>query len=171
MCLGPFRNRYNISMDIIKAEAEIKALMRQHGLIGWGWRFEYDNSVRRFGYCYGRKLLITMSRHLVSLNEWAVIKNAALHEIAHALAGVEAGHSEKWRQVALSIGCSGTRLYDGAVVNRPTHRYIATCPRCNEIYKRHRIRVNTSCGKCSGGHYNPNYRLEYTEVKNEKESA
>ena len=38
--------------------------------------------------------------------------NTILHEIAHAIAGFEAGHGLQWASVAASIGCNARRCLD-----------------------------------------------------------
>lgn len=37
------------------------------------------------------------------------IKNTVLHEIAHAIAGPDAGHGPRWKEIARRIGCNAKR--------------------------------------------------------------
>lgn len=137
-------------------------LMVKHGLINSGWKFEYDNARRRFGCCKHRSKRITVSKHLVSLNDEARVKNTILHEIAHALVGCGHGHDWVWKRKAIEIGCDGERCYSSAKVTTPESKYIAECHGCGKIHKKHRAtRVSSSCGECSGGRYNPTFKLDY----------
>ena len=79
-------------------------LMREHRVPG-DWLFEFDRSKVRFGRChYGRKE-ISLSRHLVELNDEAEVRETILHEIAHALAP----WGWAWAEVAASGGSDWLR--------------------------------------------------------------
>jgi predicted SprT family Zn-dependent metalloprotease len=138
------------------------ALMEKHGLVNQGWRFKFDNARRRFGVCKHRSKVIGLSQHLVALNDEAKVKDTILHEIAHALVGRGHGHDSVWKRKALEIGCNGERCYDSNKVSMPQSKYIAVCVGCNETHKKHRMtKTSSSCGACSGGKYNPSYKLEW----------
>lgn len=150
-------------MRLAEARAIATAAMREHGLIdneigGQDWGFEFDSSKRRFGACHWATRKITLSRKLVLLNDMATVKDTILHEIAHALAGARNGHNYKWRNIATTIGCDGSRTYDSMAVKTPPAKYLGKCPNCPFTIRRHR-RSNGSCPRCSGGRYNPAYRL------------
>jgi predicted SprT family Zn-dependent metalloprotease len=113
-------------------------LMREHGLMDNGWRFALDNAKNRAGCCHFDPcdLRITMSRDYIEgwLREgdegYAHIENTILHEIAHAIAGLAAGHGPRWKRVAQSIGCTADRCGERA----PTQakgRYEAVCYNCD----------------------------------------
>lgn len=92
-------------MDLDTAESNAWYLLRKHGLISW--RFEYSFTKKRFGQCdYARKT-ITLSNLLVAINDWKVVEDVILHEIAHALVGSIHGHNRVWLIKAIQIGCSG----------------------------------------------------------------
>ena len=84
--------------------------------------FAWDRAVKRAGVCKFRPVpggpsvpfLITLSRPIFSHSEEArrEARDTLLHEIAHALAGIAAGHGPAWRQVARSLGCSTERCHD-----------------------------------------------------------
>jgi predicted SprT family Zn-dependent metalloprotease len=133
-------------MEIKKAEMIAKDLMVFHRLENWS--FEFDNAVRRFGCCRLLKRIISLSKHLTSMNDEHEVINVVLHEIAHALAPKTAHHGPEWKEIAVSIGCSGDRCYDAAVVARPAPQFMGVCPKCYYTIKRHR-RKNISCGRCS----------------------
>jgi len=148
-------------MELNEAKKLAFGLMTKHGLITNGWSFVFDDSRRRFGACNYRYKLIKLSKHLVSLNDEANVKNTILHEIAHALTPNH-GHDWVWRAKAMEIGCTGDRCYDSRTIKTPELRYIAICPSCKHTHKKHR-KTNSisSCGYCSGGKYNPTYKLEW----------
>lgn len=153
-------------MQLTDAKNLAIQLMNQHGLLDKNWSFEFDNARRRFGVCNYRYKRIGLSKHLVSLNDESQVRDTILHEIAHALVGAKHGHDYVWRTKAIEIGCDGQRCYSSNVVETPESRYIATCNGCGEVFKRHKMTqkmrfINSSCASCSGGRYNPVYRLEW----------
>jgi predicted SprT family Zn-dependent metalloprotease len=131
-------------------------LMKAHGLRGWS--FAFDRAVTRFGSCNERRRRITLSAKLTELNDAAAVRDTILHEIAHALVGIRAGHGPKWRKTALAIGCNGQRCY-GDEVRAPAAKFIGTCPTCG--YKLHRLRRRrVSCGKCDR-RFNPGHLIAW----------
>jgi hypothetical protein len=152
-------------MELIKAKELALELMKFHGLTEKGWRFEFDNAKRRFGVCRYRTKTIGLSKHLVSLNEVARVKNTILHEIAHALTPGH-HHDFVWRTKAIEIGCDGNRCYSSDEVERPQGNFIAVCVGCgHEHYKFRTPKRTSSCGKCSRV-FNPNTILKWERVKN-----
>ncbi|MGZ0017562.1 SprT-like domain-containing protein [Yeosuana sp. AK3] len=148
-------------MDLMEARELALELMKQHGL-EYRFRFEFDNAKRRFGSCRFNPRFITLSKHLVQLNDYNVVRNVILHEIAHALVGPNNGHNWVWRQTAIEIGCDGNRCYCLENTTTVERTLIANCPNCGIEYGRFRKpRKQYSCGKCSGGTFNKNYLLEY----------
>lgn len=149
-------------MELSVAQELAINLMEKHGLIDKGWQFEFDNARRRFGVCRFRNKRIGLSKNLVNLNDEAKVKDTILHEIAHALVGSKHGHDWVWRRKAIEIGCNGERCYNSKEVNMPQSKYIAECNGCGYTHKKHRTpKKSSSCGKCSGGRYNPTYKLEW----------
>ena len=147
-------------MNLIKTEKLANELLKKHGLINKGWRFEFDNAPRRFGCCKYRSKRITLSKKLTELNDEENVLDTILHEIAHALTPGH-HHDSVWRTKALEIGCDGNRCYSSDEVVTPESKYIAKCSGCGMIHKKHRQPKNTSsCGKCDRK-YNPTYKLTY----------
>lgn len=139
-------------------------LMNQHGIIENGWRFEFDNAKRRFGCCKYSSRRITLSVHLTELNDVSRVKNTILHEIAHALCPRQ-GHNHIWIMKAIEIGCDGNRCYSSSEVETIKGNYTATCFNCQKTYNRFKKqKYEQSCGKCSGGKYNPTYKLNWEKV-------
>lgn len=149
-------------MNLISVIKLAKSLMDEHGLTKNGWVFKFDNSKKRFGCCNYTRKKISLSKDLCVLNSEHDVKDTILHEIAHALVGHSHGHDNVWKQKALSIGCNGERCYSSENVMQPDSKYFAICSGCGYEHKKHRApRKNASCGFCSGGKYNSNFKLNY----------
>jgi predicted SprT family Zn-dependent metalloprotease len=132
-------------VQLCDAEKLAWELMQQHGLVP-RWKFVFDRAIRRFGSCNERKRLITLSARLTEMNSEYQVRDTILHEIAHALAGVRAGHGRKWRRVASIIGCNARSCY-GDEVRQPPGKFVGQCPTCGyEVHRARRRRV--SCGRC-----------------------
>lgn len=106
-------------MQLVDADNLAMQLMWEHGLdIESGWGFQFDNARRRFGLCNYRTKTISLSAPLTLLNEEESVRQTLLHEIAHALVPAGEHHGSVWRAKAISIGHSGNRCYDSAVVKK-----------------------------------------------------
>lgn len=140
-------------MDLIAAETLAVFLMKRHKLIDKGWTFKYDNAVKRFGVCRFRSKTIGLSKKMVLLNEKEKVMDTILHEIAHAIAGYEAGHGEIWKHVCIQIGAKPNRYYNPAKTNMVELKYYAKCGACGKEHQKARL-VNKlkkrSC-KCQVG--------------------
>lgn len=141
-----------LSAKALWARDQALALMLKHGLCGW--KFGFDHSRRRAGFCRalpGQPGVITLSVYFVDLNAEAEILDTILHEIAHALVGIGHGHDEVWQEKCLEIGARPERCYDGARVRMPHGRWVATCPGCGQVFRRHRrprVLTGWSCRRC-----------------------
>ena len=72
-----------------------RRLMDQHGLTGW--TFAFGEARRRLGHCHFQDRMIRISRTHALEGSGEQIQDTVLHEIAHAIAGYEAGHGPLWR--------------------------------------------------------------------------
>jgi predicted SprT family Zn-dependent metalloprotease len=149
-------------MKLSSATKIAMTLMKEHGLLTQGWKFTYDRAVRRFGLCSYKEKTISLSKHLVELNDEKQMIDTMLHEIAHALVGKGHGHNRTWQRQAVSIGCSGTRCYGREVV-RPKAKYSLTCPNCSRVTTRSKLCSGLACGACcrqyNGGKYSAAYQF------------
>lgn len=151
-------------MELNVAKNMAITYMEQYGLLEKGWYFEFDNAKRRFGCCFYDHKKITLSSHLVKLNDVKDVKDTILHEIAHALCPGE-NHNEVWRKKAIEIGCDGKRCYDSNEVKTLDGNYRSTCNNCNRTFKRFRKPTyKQSCGKCSGSTFNSKYILNWEKI-------
>ena len=135
------------------------------------YTFKFDNAKRRLGCCKYSRKEITLSRPLCLENLDKLhtqLKDAILHEIAHALClrvyGVRRGrgHGKNWVSIAKQIGCNGERCYSSSDIKRAKSKYILKCNTCNYERPKHRLKmgISYSCGKCSPNTYNPKFVLE-----------
>ncbi len=121
-------------MDFNDADALVRSLMDEHKLHGWSFR--YNRGKRTLGMCdYGQKR-IELSKYFVAHNDEPAVRDTALHEIAHALAGEKAGHGPKWKAVCRRIGAKPERIDRTAVM--PKGHWSATCPNCGAVHRRFR---------------------------------
>lgn len=134
-------------MDAYKAKQLALDLMRDHGLLDAGWRFDWSRGKRQLGIAErrqkrgeqgGEEKVIKLSYHLVTLNGEDEVRETILHEIAHAIAGLEHGHDAKWKKVCRRIGARPERLAGERVV-MPAARYTILCGNCDRnLGRRHR---------------------------------
>ena len=81
-----------------------RRLMDEHGLTGWTLAFV--EAKRRLGDCHFRHRVIRISRTHALEGSEEQIRDTVLHEIAHAIAGREAGHGPLWKVTARRIGAT-----------------------------------------------------------------
>ena len=81
-----------------------RRLMDEHGLTGWTLAFV--EAKRRLGDCHFRHCVIRISRTHALGGSKEQIRDTVLHEIAHAIAGREAGHGPLWKITARRIGAT-----------------------------------------------------------------
>lgn len=148
-------------MELKQAESLAISLMIKHNIYQRGWTFKFDNAKRRFGVCKHRSKTISLSQYLVLLNDVNQVQDTILHEIAHALTPGQ-GHNYTWKLKAKEIGCKPERCYSNKEVATPKSKYEAVCVGCKSVHKKHRkTKRIVSCGRCSGGKFNPAYKLEF----------
>lgn len=147
-------------MNLAETEKLARQLMQQHGLSNVAFR--WTNAKRQFGAAVHKKrngVIIyremRLSAPMVRLNDFDEVNDTILHEIAHLLAGPEAGHGPLWRRIARQIGAKPNRLA-GANVAAPQAKYVIVCENCGvKVGERHKRRANLSrythkpCGKNS----------------------
>lgn len=150
-------------MNLIKAQKLAIQLMTKHKLIQQGWRFEYDNSVKRFGVCKHHSKVIGLSQKLVSINDEERVKDTILHEIAHALTPGN-NHNRVWKRKCIEIGCKPERCYTSEDTNVVDLKYKATCGSCGKVFQRERrpkIGKRFSCLCQTGIDWNKRVLLEF----------
>ena len=93
-------------MDTAKAEVIANRLIREH--LSSEWSFKWNNRKRAFGVCSYRTKTIQLSKPITTHEGEKKITDTILHEIAHAIAGHDAGHGAEWKRVARRLGASPT---------------------------------------------------------------
>lgn len=81
-----------------------RGLMDQHGLADWA--FAFNESDRTLGQCRYRERAIRISRAHALEGKEDDLRDTILHEIAHALAGPQAGHGPRWQATARRLGAT-----------------------------------------------------------------
>ncbi|MBO6576908.1 MAG: SprT-like domain-containing protein [Rhodothermales bacterium] len=105
-----------------------EVLLLAHGLSAWSFRF--DNARTRAGVCRYDDRVIGLSRHYVRANEADEVRGTILHEIAHALAGPQAGHGPRWKRIARELGAPTERCTQADMDIDP--RYTLWCVKCGK---------------------------------------
>jgi predicted SprT family Zn-dependent metalloprotease len=123
-------------------------LMAENGLRDWS--FTIDRAKTRAGLCNYTTKTISISEHYMTNPKTTPnhIRDALLHEIAHALTP-GSKHGVHWKRKALEIGCSGDRCCAHGVSAQKT--YTVTCG-CGKIhFERHKIHskwMRSACKFC-----------------------
>ncbi len=157
----------NTMASVIRSNA--LNLMEKHGLLSQGWQFRFDRSLRRYGCCKHGRRHITISLPISLRNNLGQTTDTILHEIAHALVGVRAGHNHEWKRMAASIGATPERCYDAKEVVRPEGNYQAICSNCSHkfhAYRRHRRKSACMycCKKYNGGKFSDQFLIQWSRV-------
>ncbi len=164
-------------MELKEIEKLAVELMTLHGLFEKGWALKFDNAKKRAGQCAKRNGLkwISLSTVVLPLHTDESIRDIILHEIAHAIVGLEHGHDKVWQKKALEIGCNGKRCYDNSAFKEngkkaliSQSKYTLTCPNCGKELPAHRKRKrDVACGDCcrryNNGVYTDKYKLIVTQ--------
>lgn len=135
--------------DLARVRVWAEALIRMH--LDPSWSFEFDHAKQRAGACHYTTKRITVSRYLAARHEDDEVHQTLLHEVAHAMAGHEAGHGPKWQAIAQEIGYVGGRTHSNPVATEFA-RWIGVCPNGHEVPRFRRPgNKPVSCAKCSRG--------------------
>lgn len=116
---GQFGNQEHTAPEVTlgarsKTETPVelaRTLLAEHGL--GHWKVRVDNAQRRLGVCYHQRQTISLSRQFLAVGTDEQAQDTILHEIAHALAGPDAGHGPEWKAIAERIGATPERCANG----------------------------------------------------------
>ena len=133
--------------DLPRVRVWADALIRMH-LDPAEWSFGFDHAKRRAGLCNFTDRRITVSRYLAAKFDDDEIHQILLHEVAHAMAGPNAGHGPAWKRIAEEIGYVGGRTHDGDIA-RELAPWVGQCPGGHEHVRFRRPTRETSCALCS----------------------
>lgn len=93
-------------MDVQKAQDFANEQLVKWGLAQEGWVVAMSKRLKTtLGQCYDdSEKRIEINFQYVSLNDENLVYDTILHEIAHALAGIEDGHGEVWKMWCSRVG-------------------------------------------------------------------
>ena len=116
-----------VGRDLEKVHRFAKDLLAQHGLDGdWSvfWAESLENSdgggVTR---AHAQRIVFSAAHMAILLPDER--RDAVRHEVAHAIVGVAAGHSDVWRSKAIELGSSGATSHSPNVLLYP---WYGLCP-------------------------------------------
>lgn len=123
------------------------------------WAFKADRAIRRLGCCRMARREISLSRYFVALyleRNQDLIRRTILHEIAHALAWLQAGergHGAVWHQWCVALGIADEKASCKCEDFAPPERQLkksryALCHRITgEVYRYYQRRPRISMRK------------------------
>lgn len=111
------------------------------------WSFGFDNAKKRAGLCDYTRKRITVSRYLAARYDDDEIHQVLLHEVAHALAGPDAGHGPRWKATARELGYIGKRTHDGEIADELAP-WVGRCPAGHVFHRYRRPTRPLACGQC-----------------------
>lgn len=133
------------------------ALIRMH--LDDSWTFAFDNAKRRAGLCDFTRRRISVSRYLAARFDDDETHQTLLHEVAHALAGPDAGHGAAWKRIAREIGYVGGTTHHGETATELAP-WVGTCPGGHTVYRHRRPTRPSSCTRCSR-RYDPRFLITW----------
>lgn len=126
------------------------------------WSFAFDNAKKRAGACHFERRQITLSKYLAGRWEDDDVHQTLLHEVAHAIAGPQAGHSKQWKLIARDLGYVGGATHSGPTADEFA-RWVGECPAGHEHRRHRRPTRAVSCAQCSP-RYDTRYAIRWREV-------
>lgn len=104
-------------MELDDAGKLARELMAEHGLVNWS--LQWFMKKQTYGACQNLTKTIYLSTPMVLLNDDKAVREVMLHEIAHALAPLNAKHGPAWKRIATQIGARPNRLFTDDHVKPP----------------------------------------------------
>lgn len=123
----------------------------------WGW----DRATTRAGVCSFKQKRISFSREVLPHASEEEVRNTALHEVAHYIAGGHAGHGPIWARVMRSLGGNPERsLNMSGTGYKQKVNWIGSCPGGHK-HERQRLTAGMREGKHSCGQCSPRFDRAY----------
>lgn len=124
-------------MTVDEAARLADTLIKKH--LKSPWTFKFNKRRTSLGICIFDKKVIQISTPFVECNTLEKVREVILHEIAHALAGYNAGHGPKWAKECRKLGIEPIVSYRDVVM--PPGKFVATCKNCETRYnKQHKVK-------------------------------
>ncbi|MFC5338806.1 SprT-like domain-containing protein [Leucobacter denitrificans] len=149
--------------ELSRVQIWAEALIRLHldPKFGEGaWTFGFDRAKRRAGLCNYTDRRITVSRYLAAEFDDDENHQTLLHEVAHALAGPDAGHGPEWRRIARGLGYVGGRTHSGDI-SQEQAPWIGLCPGGHAHYRYRKPSRPNSCTRCERGAFNEAHLIRW----------
>jgi predicted SprT family Zn-dependent metalloprotease len=152
-------------MDKYDAVNLARNLLSDYGLPSWDVKL--NKNKRQLGVCKESLKRIELSEHYIAMNSSEKVIDTILHEIAHALVGVEHGHDAVWKSMCKKLGCNPNSCEKSAEM--PEGDWRAECPTCLKVFTRFRRPKTlsgfycTTCGPVKGALSFKNLRLKYKQ--------
>lgn len=144
--------------ELSRVQVWADALIAMH--LDETWTFGFDNAKRRAGLCNFTQKRITVSKYLTARYDDDTNHQTLLHEVAHALAGPDAGHGARWKRIASDLGYVGGTTHQGETAHELAP-WVGTCPSGHLVYRHRRPSRVTSCVKCSP-RYDARFGFQWT---------
>lgn len=98
-----------VGRDLLRVHRFAEDLLARQGLSGWSvfWVETFDDNKYGGGVTIGHSTRIIFSAAQMAMLTPDARRDAVRHEVAHALVGVAAGHSDVWEQKAKELGSLG----------------------------------------------------------------
>ena len=103
-CGSTVEKREKRTIRLREVAAQARDLMDRNGLAGWS--FGFNGAAKKLGVCRYRQKEILLSRKHAVDGMPDQVADTILHEIAHALAGADAGHGPAWKKIARQLGAT-----------------------------------------------------------------
>ncbi|KRD08599.1 hypothetical protein ASE48_08525 [Mycobacterium sp. Root265] len=139
-------------MTMAQARGEARALLAEHGLVGW--TLVFDNAKKRAGQCNYRAKTVSLSRYLMATRSADETRMTLTHEVAHALTPGH-HHDAVWQRKHRELGGNGHRCFQMEGVD-PKAPWIGTCSKGTEHarYRAPKSLTGWSC-KCNNSAKHP----------------
>lgn len=113
-----------------------------------GYKLVFNKSRAAAGLCYFHKKTIEISIFFLKSSKIkdTDVEDTVLHEISHAIAGWDAAHGPEWKDVALSLGCSGN-VCSEHFLEKHDYRYTLRCGKGCRKYVNRRTKKLMVCSK------------------------
>jgi hypothetical protein len=144
--------------DLQRIRVWADALIALH--LDGSWSFGFDNAKRRAGLCDYTNRRISVSRYLSARYDDETNHQTLLHEVAHAIAGSDAGHGPRWKRIARDLGYIGGTTHRGETAT-DLAPWVGVCPAGHIAYRHRKASRATSCARCAP-HFDERYVFTWT---------
>ncbi|MBA4191016.1 MAG: hypothetical protein C0467_23775 [Planctomycetaceae bacterium] len=134
------------AMDLVKLREAAAEQLARHNLAGW--TFHLADTKRRLGVCKHRSKRIEISEYYAIHNTDEAVWDTLLHEVAHAIAGPEAGHGPVWKAVAVRLGATPRACDNSPDTVVEPGAWQTTCTACNRTHHRYKRPKSLSGYRC-----------------------